>query len=276
VWAGVSFGVAAAIKCTPLLWAPYLAWRRRWVAAVTVVVVAGAVNLIPDLTYPPNTGGSRLVEWGGRFLKPMAERKHEFGSWACGIGGNQSVPGLWQRWLVYDPVWNDNELVGQRSESAVAPETLKAATWSSMALLLAAGVACTWKSCPGSTQAMQAPTNWALEFGMVLILMVMLSPHSSKPHFCTLVLPGFCVARAAMNLPNRRLLPLLCSALIFALLPNCDLVGDWIYSWAKWHASILWCALLLFVASCRILVVRSATAIQDMQLRDAADIRKAA
>ena len=32
-----------------------------------------------------------------------------------------------------------------------------------------------------------------LEFSLVFILMMLLSPQSSKPHFCTLLLPAFCL-----------------------------------------------------------------------------------
>jgi hypothetical protein len=100
--AALWFGAAAAIKCTPLLWAPYLAWRRRWAAALLVVAVAVGVNMAPDLAYPPETGMTRLEEWTRRHLLPMAEANHDLGTWSCGVGGNQSIAGIWQRWLVYD------------------------------------------------------------------------------------------------------------------------------------------------------------------------------
>jgi Glycosyltransferase family 87 len=248
--AALWFGAAAAIKCTPLLWAGYLAWRRRWSAALLVVVVAVAVNLLPDLTHPLATGGTRFAEWTRRFLLPMTERNHDFGAWHCGIGGNQSVAGLWHRWLLFDTAWEGNNLVGVPRPTRIAPETLKAVTWGSMLLLLGAGLASSWRS------AERAETNRppALELGMVLILMVLLSPHSSKPHFCTLLLPGFCVARAALHWPNRRLLAVLIAALILSLISNQDLVGEWLYSWTKWYGSLAGCALLLYAASCRALL----------------------
>jgi hypothetical protein len=254
--AALWFGAAAAIKCTPLLWAGYLAWRRRWLAALLVVVVAGAVNLLPDVTHPTGTSTMRFGDWTRRFLMPMAERKHDFGAWNCGIGGNQSVAGLWHRWLLYDTAWQGSNLLGVPGQTRVASETLKAVTWGSMLLLLGAGLACSWRA-GRSRSAGEAP---GVEFGMVLILMVLLSPHSSKPHFCTLLLPGFCVARAALHWPNRRLLALLVAALICALISNQDLVGEWLYSWTKWYGSLAGCAALLYAASCRALLGQSAAA----------------
>ncbi len=250
--AALWFGAAAALKCTPLLWAGYLAWRRRWAGALLVVLVAVGVNMLPDLTHPPETGTTRFEDWTRRFLFPMAERNHDFGTWACGIGGNQSVAGLWQRWLVYDTVWDGNDLRGVPSDTRVAPGMLKAVSWGSMLLLLAAGLACSWRASNAADGP--DPSTTALQFGMVLILMVLLSPHSSKPHFCTLLLPGFCVARAAMNWPNRRLLFVLAVAVLLALASNQDLVGEWLYSWTKWHGSLAWCAVLLYGASCGVLL----------------------
>src|SRR5205823_4819485 len=121
-----------------------------------------------------------------------------------------------------------------------------------------AGLVCAWKS-PAGMEAPPSgpfPPETGLQFGLVLILMVLLSPHSSKPHFCTLLLPGFCVARAALNWPNRRLLIVLVVALGCALASNQDLIGSWLYSWTKWYGSLAGCAVLLYLASCRVLLVR--------------------
>jgi hypothetical protein len=275
LWAAVSFGVAAAIKCTPLLFAPYLAWKKQWMASALVFVVAVGANLIPDVTHPPEGSSTRLVTWARRYLLPMADRKHDYGTWACGIGGNQSVAGLTQRWLTCDPIWeNDSNLIGEVSESRVSPVTLKAVSWGAMLSLLAVGLACSWK---GSGQ-LGTQSRVGIEFGMVLILMVLLSPHSSKPHFCTLFLPGFCVARAALSGPNRRLLTLLLIALACALASNCDLVGSWVYSWAKWHGSLAWCAGLLYAGSCWVLVKNGNAASDTVESEpvERREVRKAA
>jgi Glycosyltransferase family 87 len=251
--AAVWFGVAAGIKCTPLLWVGYLAWHRRFGAALLVVVVAVGVNLLPDIVYPAES--PRSSEWVSRFLLPMADRKHDFGNWNCGIGGNQSVPGLWQRWLVYEPVWQESGLRGVMSDARATPDTLKAAAWGSMLLLLVGAAACCWKTPAAPEQSGgSVPPALGLQFGLVLLGMVLLSPHSSKPHFCTLLLPGFCAARAALYWPNRRLLWLVGAAVVCAMMSNKDLVGEWFYSWAKWHGSLAGCALLLYAASCRALL----------------------
>jgi hypothetical protein len=251
--AAVWFGIAAGIKCTPLLWAPYLAWKKRWVAAMLVGVVAVGVNLLPELTHPSKLASTHASDWVARYLMPMADRDHEFGAWHCGIGGNQSVAGLWHRWLVYNPEWEGNNQVGVRKEVYAHPAALRFCAWGTIFLLLGAAVACSWKS---SAQSWPAPTSQGVEFAMMVILMVLMSPHSSKPHFCILLLPAFCVARAALIGNDRRLLALLGVALIGAVVANMDLVGEWIYSWGKWFGSQAWCSILLYAGCCRLLLAR--------------------
>ncbi|HZZ79918.1 MAG TPA: glycosyltransferase family 87 protein [Gemmataceae bacterium] len=259
--AALCFGLAAALKCTPLLWAPYLAWRRRWLAAGLVGVAAVGFNFLPDVTHPASDSSSRAVTWASRFLMPMTESKADFGSWTCGIGGNQSVPGLCQRWLIYDTYWNGNELEGKYREGRASPEMLKAVAWSAMFLLLAAAAVFAWRA-PAETVAPPGqPATDSLHFGIILILMVLLSPHSSKPHFCTLLFPGFCVARAALVGSRRGLLIVLIAAVACALASNEDLVGEWLYSWSKWYGSLAGCALLLMAGSGYLLWMRGALSV---------------
>ena len=68
----------------------------------------------------------------------------------------------------------------------------------------------------------------AAEFGIVLTLMLLLSPMSSKPHFCTLFLPGFCLARLAVNRSSRAAALAVGVAAVTALASNKDPLGaDW-------------------------------------------------
>jgi hypothetical protein len=261
VRAGFWLGLAAAIKCTPLLWAAYLAWKRRWRAALLIVGVALGINLIPDITHPPKNATTRLGVWASRFLFPMADAKYDVGTWACGIGGNQSVAGLWNRFLLFDPTWNGEDLEIVPRVGRVTPETLKAWAWGTMFLLIAPALACSYGVARKASAADAFPPRTAppwpvLEFGLVLILMVLLSPHSSKPHFCTLLLPAFCVSRKALNGPNRGLLALVVAALFCALASNKDLVGNEFYAWGKWYGALAWCAILLYAGSCWALLRR--------------------
>jgi hypothetical protein len=252
--AGSLLGLAAGLKCTPLLLAGYLGWKRRWLAAVLVPAIACGINLIPDLVYPLDPPRSRLNEWGHRFLLPMTNKDHHFGSWASSIFNNHSIPGICNRWLTCRAHWQHGELVEVTRDGRISPQSLKVAALGGMMLLLAVALYCVGKpvqvataKSPGTNSG---PSAAALEFSLVVILMLLLSPQSSKPHFCTLFLPGFCLARAALSWPSRSLLTVVLGVVALGLTSNKDLVGTKVYDWVIWHGSITWSAILLYAGCC--------------------------
>jgi hypothetical protein len=91
----------------------------------------------------------------------------------------------------------------------------------------------------------------ALECGMVLLLMVLLSPMSSKAHFGTLVLPGFCLAQSALRSRSPLLRGTLAAAIVLGLLCNKDPLGEKLYTLSLWYGVVTWQALVL-LAGCLI------------------------
>jgi hypothetical protein len=256
---GFLLGLSAAIKCTPLLGACYLAWRRRWAGAVLIPVVAIAVNLIPDLTHPPTTPTPRLEEWARTFLLPMGNRSYDYGTWASAMTSNHSLGGMWNRWLTQQVSWQGGELHHWPSENRVSPEMLKIVALGSMLFFLAAALLCSWKAgrAAGDGEAQEpGPSRMSLELSLMVILMLLLSPQSSKPHFCTLLLPGFCLARAALNRTNRLLRVLVLAVVACGLVSNKDMVGCRVYDWALWHGSVTLSAVLLYAGCCLALARR--------------------
>lgn len=252
------FGLAAGLKCTPLLWGPYLAWRGRRRAAVIVFAVALAVNFVPDLVVAPPKGTPRLVRWVGRYLAPMTNANHDPGTWGSSIIHNHSVAGVCNRWLTAEATWQDGLLRPQRSENRVSPTVLKLVTYSvCLLLVLAAVFACGKRNPLGATTESGGSMRWALEYSLVLLLMVLLSPQSSKSHYCTLVLPGFCVARLAVERRDRVLGLLLIGSIGAAMFSGQDLWGvlgrqwrDYVTDSALWYSNVFWETVLLFAACC--------------------------
>ena len=271
--AGLLFGLAAGLKCTPLLWAGYLLYRRQWAGALLVPLVACGINFIPDLTHPPENGQPRLLQWGEVFLAPMTGKKHLIGTWATEINYNQSLSGSFTRWLSLDResfrVWtvaatnrlrSGGQIGDMGPPERLSPSTVRAIAYATMLLLAIATFGC---SLAGDRRfgrqtlaARPVPTRQAVEFSLVVILMVLLSPQSSKPHFCTMVLPAFCLARAALAWPSKPILLLVIGALVLGLAANKDLVGRPIYDWLKWYGGMTIEAVLLFVGCCVALVYR--------------------
>ncbi len=268
VGAGVLFGLAAGLKCTPLLWAGYLVWRKKWAGAVVVVAVAIGVNLLPDLTHPSTLSRTRLEEWGRRYLVPMADSGHDLGTWASAINCNHSLSGLTNRLLTWRYIWSDGRMVGLGRSERVDPVTLKATALGAMMLCVLAALICSWR---GRSKDSASPSPEVLEFSLVLILMLLLSPQSSKPHFCTLFLPAFCLARAALVGRSRLLLGLVLASVTCGLVSNKDLVGGRVYDWVIWHGSITLSALLL-QAGCCLVLFRSRRAARSEDARNS-DLR---
>lgn len=223
--AATGFGLAAGMKATPLLWVFYLLWQGRWKSALWLVAVAVGVNLLPDLVSTCPSGSSWLVAWYQQYLAPMQRPEYAPGAWGSTIHLNQSLAGAVNRLFIADWTWTADGLAIHRRANPMDAHALKLALLAGEALLLAC-CALLWRrrSEPrplGSGVAAPLPGGRGsdcLEYSMVFLLMVLLSPMSSKAHFCTLLLPGFAVARAAWQLRSVSLAIWFVSANLIGLL----------------------------------------------------------
>ena len=92
------------------------------------------------------------------------------------------------------------------------------------------------------------PQPAAIEYAMVMCLMLLLSPMSSSTHFNILVLPGFCIARLALATRDRMLWAALSIAGLLFALTNKDLVREPAYAVLVWAGSTTIGTLLLWWA----------------------------
>jgi hypothetical protein len=246
--AAASFGVGAGAKCTPLLWGGYLLWRRRWGEAVALVAVAIAVNLLPNLLHTPAGGGLCIAEWAERYLLPSATpRPYPYSEQIY----NQSIGGAVHRWLTTGWDWGDGGLEVFDRAGAAAPAWRKWGIYGvEMALVLASLAAL------GRRTARRAdPRQAACEYSVVLLLMVLLSPMSSKSHFCTLLLPGFCIARQGLERRSRLLGIFLALAILAGASGIPGLAGDRAASLAMWCGNVTWSAVIL-LGACSVILLR--------------------
>ena len=249
--AATCFGLAAAVKCTPLLWAPYLVWRRRPVAAALLVAVALGVNLLPDLVHLPESGRLWLSEYYHRYLRPLGGADHYVGTWHSDIVYNQSLAGAAQRWLTTTSEWAPADCVVSRRAEHPGPLALTVVVYGAEALIVLLTLAVCRRPFGPACAGRNAP-----EYAAVLLLMLLLSPMSSKAHFGVLILPGFCLARAALVGNRRLLLPLLAATVVLAAASNKDLLGERLYTLSLWLGCVTWETLLL-LAGCLALVLRN-------------------
>ncbi|MGD0388681.1 MAG: glycosyltransferase family 87 protein [Tepidisphaeraceae bacterium] len=188
--AATAWGIAAAFKGPPLILAPYLAWRGRWLAALWTVFLAIALNLLPDVVHRAPQG-IWLAEWYTRIVKPASG---QIGQWYVDVTINQSLAGAAHRFFTTGWHIANHQLVITYNQAIISPSALKMLVYGvEFALLIAAA----WAIGRPFRRPSDAHRS-GLECALVFILMLLLSPMSHKTHFGILILPGFFVARMAI------------------------------------------------------------------------------
>jgi hypothetical protein len=93
---------------------------------------------------------------------------------------------------------------------------------------------------PGGQERSNAPANLRqpLEFSVILLLMVLLSPMSSKPHYATLILPAWLMARLAVTHRSKFAAVCLGLAIVAGLLSAKDLAGPHVATIAMWYGCV--------------------------------------
>ena len=240
LWGSALIGLGAAAKCTALLFAPYLVLKRRWASAGMLVAVTFLANLLPELIAPASDGHSYVQEWAHNYLGPVLGKSYVPGTWATAVGFNHSLAGMLNR--------------------VVSRDLLRVGWAISAITLLAIAVVTILRS--RATPARDSSETERFEIGMVLTLMLLLSPVSSKPHFCILLLPAWTLGRAMLALGDRFLCAVVFLSALFGLVSNKDLVGSAIYDTMKWHGVITLQTLLLF-AGCVWAHCRTVTSLRE-------------
>jgi hypothetical protein len=244
LWSATAFGLAAACKCTALLWLPYFLWRRRPLAAVWVLAVAVGVNLLPNLVAAPPSGKLWVQEYISRFLSPLTASHHYVGTWGSDPIYNQSLAGLAHRWCTTAWTWSANDCTVGPHAPFLDSQTFRVGIYSAEFALLSIIL---WV-CGRPFRSIIESGNedrQALECGMVLVLMLLLSPMSSKAHFGMVVLPGCCLARMALRSRGKILTAIVAAVVILGLICNKDPLGERLYTLSLWYGVVTWQALLL-------------------------------
>ncbi len=177
VGAGAAFGIAAALKVTPLLFLPYLIVRRRFLAAAVFVLVLGAVSISQDLILTPQGGAhSYLVTWL-RDVAGASVFEHSAGSQLPFWDGvniyNLSLRGALARLVDGTPYQPDFLIILRATQIAFI---------GLIGLLV--------------LYAMRLEALVPVEVSLLIIAMLMLSPMTSRTHFVNLMLPYYLLTAA--------------------------------------------------------------------------------
>jgi len=205
--AGVCWGLGAAFKGPPLLLVLYLIWRRQIAATVTMLVVFFAASLLPDVIHHVPGGKFWIAVWLERYFEPIFEPGHPPGIWFELFNANQSIAGAVGRWFNTSWTTQGKELVLVRRADAPNPDVLKIITYGCYGLLAIGSAIVMW---PPFRQlksrfdhAIVVDTErfhrLVYEVAICLCLVPLVSPMSSRSHFCVLLLPAMCLARFTVD-----------------------------------------------------------------------------
>jgi len=261
----VWLGAAAAMKCTPLLFAPYLAWRGRPRAACVLALGAIVLNRLPDFFWPQAGGQSYLGDWCGTFLAKVGRSAP--GVWDSDLVLNQSLSGLVNRFAQSGLPGSADPLPS--GLAALSPETVAWIRWWTYGTGLILLAVTAWRFGRPGQPWMAAgvdsqddrdagPSPLGLEAAALACLMLLLSPMSSKAHYVVLVLPCIAFAVAYVERRDAWLRVLLPVLLLTGPLTSKGLTGKALGDLTLAWGFPTWFALALLLAVWRLLPAKQA------------------
>jgi hypothetical protein len=199
VVAGLLMALAITIKLTPVLLLPYLALKRKWKPLVAVCVFLIAINLMPS-AYFGFRGNNELLAGWYRHVVASQEFHEDNGPI------NLSLKGQLRRYL--SPVDYSQRVDGDVHYPAINLASLSreqlVEVWAVIAAGLFAGVLfLIWRG-PGSSQdgVQQGDLDrgrLSHEFSLMICLMLLVGPLTSKIYFIALLWPAACLASFAVH-----------------------------------------------------------------------------
>ncbi|HEX6809984.1 MAG TPA: glycosyltransferase family 87 protein [Planctomycetota bacterium] len=260
--AGVWAGVGGAVKATPLLFVGLFLLRKKVAAAVFVVLTFLGLSLLPDWWFPRADGGFWLKAWYDVNLRGLD------------VGGTASAPGAWNSHSVLNqsltgtltrlfvPVATPDTSFVIGDTGAVLLFELPSVVFRVVSLLaqlgvlalIVLGIRAAARVVRGAADAAAALQLVGLgEVAAIACGMVLLSPQSSKSHFCVWVFPAaFVVDRLLRTKRDTLAIVLLVLAAVTGFCSK-ELLGTGLGNSLLGYGNVTWCTLLLLLATVRCL-----------------------
>lgn len=195
--AGVLLGAAIGLKATPLLFVPFLLRWRQWKAATAAVVAAVVLNLAPSMIFPSPLPKLHAVEWIESLAKPAVANGPAAarpGVWKEFTQLNQSLGGLLARLFINGAEDHGPLLWGLGHRGVQIVFLAIAALLMIVAATVRQGHWYGWPKAPLILTGYDA--------SVVLCLMLLFSPKTSKAHLCSLILPILLLTARAVRAPK--------------------------------------------------------------------------
>jgi hypothetical protein len=227
-WCGASLAFAAALKATPLIFLPYLLWKRHFVAAATFAVVFVAASYLPDL-----------------FFTPAGAAHGYFNTWLHEVVGASLDPGS-----AGPAFFTGANLLNHSLHGAVSlqiDETTQRALHH--AVLYAVDAAFVAVVATLLVLSPRGRRSIAIDGSLLLISMLMLSPMTSRSHYVALLLPYMTLL--TLNFHDQRTQTfgrcVLAASFVLVTLTSNDAVGETVTTWAYKHSFLVLGTLVLLI-----------------------------
>lgn len=134
VWCGIWLALAIVLKPYPVIVVPYLAFTRRWTAAISAAAAIGGALLLPAVVYGMGANVTLLADWATTVTASTGPNLLN--------QDNVSVWAMWAKWLGPGPVASSLAAVtaiglyGGLWSSAMRGESVPGREYLEMSLLL--------------------------------------------------------------------------------------------------------------------------------------------
>jgi hypothetical protein len=239
-WAGVAFGCAAAVKATPLVFLPYLLFKRHYRAGAAMALALVVVSALPDLAFTLGRRAgeeSYLLAWLHQVASPaLTERMQDspLVFWGAMNTNNNSLRGLVGMFM---------------SDGAPSFKTTLYLVYAAYVTVIAFLI----------SRSGASKSALAIDSSLLLMSMLMLSPVSSESHYVAMTLPIFAVTAVWLKGDDELRQFAGYFLIVSFLLINAaarDIVGMDVTTWAKNHR-LLVIDVLLFLVAFASLVLKS-------------------
>ena len=265
MWAGVWAGLGAATKATPLIFVGLFGLRMHWLGLLAVLLTAVLATLLPDYLFPRVDGASWWRAWydvnlSGLQLGGTAEAA---GAWNSHSVLNQGLSGVMRRLCTPVEVPDASFVVGEQGHVlllSLPPGMAKAATllMSGLVLLMLVGCVLFAQRAVRAAGAQMAAVQRTVGLGEVAAFacgMVLLSPQSSKSHFCIWLFPvAFVVNYVTRTRRDGLAVLLFLIALVLGMLSK-GMLGSAAANVVLAYGSVMWSTFFLLLATLRCLQV---------------------
>ena len=230
-----SLATAAALKVTPVIFLPYLLFKRRFAAAAVFTVVLVVVSLLPDILLPPTEQWHITVWLRDVVLAPLNSQS---GFWVTDSPMNQSFQAAIVR--LFTGVHEQQPLEVVFSIMQSRPFTIAHTGVTGLYIFV---VGCIM------LKSQRHDRLIAVEGALLVVSALLLSPVSSTSHFIGLALSySLLVAALIKDRPRRAFYSaFLLMSFVMTTATSNDLVGRSFSGWALWNSLPVLGTLILVV-----------------------------